>query len=1418
MDPGESYDWKRFWCSREGSINLIDGGYLADPEAAYGRHLNPHLRPFSGLSNLPCLALLGEPGIGKTETMRAEREAIDAAIVAGGGRTMWLDLRSCGSEQRLIDKLFGSPEFAAWLRGEHRLHAFLDSLDECLLRVDTVAALLLDELRNYPVERLSLRIGCRTAEWPALLEEGLRELWSGKGFGAYELVPLRRVDILAAASAQELDPESFLRAVDEAEAVPLAIKPVTLDFLIGSYRATGALPARQADLYLEGCRWLCEERNRSRVASRRTGSLTQDQRLAVAARIAAVTVFCNRYAVWTGVQPAAPDEEDVLVRTLAGGTESAGGEEFPVGEDALREALGTGLFSARGPERLGWAHQTYAEFLAALYLVQRGLAPDKAMSLLVHPDDEEGRLVPQLHEAAAWLAGMSPGVFRALTDADPEVLLRSDAASTDAAGKASLVDTLLVLYDEERLLDAGWAPRARYKRLEHPGLAEQLRPYVVGGDKSLSARRVALDIAEACGLLALQNDATRVALDPLEEPRVRKEAAHFVATVGDSETRLGLMPLASGAAGDDPDDDLKGNGLRAVWPEHVEAGELFGLLTPPKKPNYTGSYGAFLTYDLTDGLRTADLPATLAWVEGRVPDRGMPFRFGELADQIMQRAWAELLNPGVAPAFARAALSRLKNHQEVVKERREIFEATGELTFSGRVAVDDRRRRLLLEEMIGLFMPDKDDVYYLIYGRTPLVIGRDVGWLLEMLRSEGVEQRKAIIAALVGYAHRLWDEEAEEAVYLAHLEDRALAREVGRVFAPVELGSEEAETQRRTHERLSEWEKEDEESPPPDPPVKDLVVSALDEVEAGDVEAFWARVYELMQYDERGFGSVSGAEWDMTALSGWEAADDGTRARVIEAAKRWVSEGDPRTEEWLGKDLAYRPAFAGYRALCLLLRFAPDFVEELSIDSWEKWTPIILDFPVTLNTDEEKEPHLQLVATAYDRAPDRFVSTLVTLIDHANAKDHMFVTRSLERCWDDRLARAVLQKAKDPALKPTTFGVLLGDLLGYGPPEAQEFVEATVTCGVGGDQEHSRRAVVAAHALFHGLEDSGWDVLWPAMQGDDRFGGAVVEEISSGVRHADLPYEHLTERQVADFYLWMAGRYPRSEYFVEHGGEGFITYGLKENISEWRDGVMGHLRNRGTFEACRQIERIADEMPELREELKWTLYQARAEARRRTWFPPEPRHVLELAARPGTRLVQNGDQLLTVLVESLGRLEEKLQGETPMAPALWNQAGGSQRPKDEDWFTDYVKQHLVEDLRGRGLVLNREVVIRKGEGGGRGERTDLHVSAFSSGSDPNALDSVCVVVEAKGCWNDELDTAMEEQLVDRYLADNASCRHGLYLVGWFNCTQWDSEDRRRGRAPNYSLDEARERFVEQARVLSERGTRVKAFVVNAALR
>ena len=500
--PRPTYKWKRFWCPRTGHMSLSDGGYLDDPDLEWGRYSNPDVLPFETIERAQCLGLLGEPGMGKTCTIKQHRAVVDRQVQEKGGQTLWLDLRSYGSEDRLIRNLFECDAFLIWTGGEHSLHVFLDSLDECLLRIDTLAALLVDEFQRYTnlLHRLRLRIVCRTAVCPNALEEGLKVLWGEDAVEVFELAPLRRRDVMEAAQAHDIEADAFMREVDRKAVVPLAIKPVTLNFLLNMYHKNGGFPSTQTELYRQGCRLLSQETNANRRAAGRTGQLTAEQRMGVAARIAAVTIFANRATVWTAPDMGDIPSEDASLHQLYGGNESVNGKDFEVNEAAVRETLDTGLFSSRGSQRMGWTHQSYAEFLAAHYLVQHHMPMAQMMSLIVHPADSERKLVPQLHETAAWLAGMLPALFREIMSTDPAVLLRSDVATADVRDRAALVESLLRFYDEERLLDREWSVRQRYNKLAHPGLAEQLRPYICERTKATTVRNVAIDIAEACTL------------------------------------------------------------------------------------------------------------------------------------------------------------------------------------------------------------------------------------------------------------------------------------------------------------------------------------------------------------------------------------------------------------------------------------------------------------------------------------------------------------------------------------------------------------------------------------------------------------------------------------------------------------------------------------------------------------------------------------------------------------------------------------------------------------------------------------------------------------------------------------------------------------------------------------------------------
>ena len=158
--------------------------------------------------------------------------------------------------------------------------------------------------------------------WPhEPLETAFRNVWGDAAVGVFELAPLRRIDVAAAAAARGIDGEQFIQQVHAANAVPFAYKPLTLNMSFRLFERDGQLPDGRINLYSQGCLALCEEQNPSRRGAGRLGELTGPQRYRLAGRIAAVTMLGNRFAVWTNSQTDAP-EEDLALAAFGTGSEA----------------------------------------------------------------------------------------------------------------------------------------------------------------------------------------------------------------------------------------------------------------------------------------------------------------------------------------------------------------------------------------------------------------------------------------------------------------------------------------------------------------------------------------------------------------------------------------------------------------------------------------------------------------------------------------------------------------------------------------------------------------------------------------------------------------------------------------------------------------------------------------------------------------------------------------------------------------------------------------------------------------------------------------------------------------------------------------------------------------------------------------
>jgi len=1384
-----AHEWARFWCKPDEAISLVDQGFLLAPDPERGlAPTNLNLRPFQDIAERRCLILVGEPGIGKTSAIEREAQAVEERCVdSEDDRMLRVDLGSTREEAVLREEIFGSEEFTAWADGSGELHLFLDSLDEAALRVGVVGDVILKGLEGVDTSRLRLRLACRTSDRMPQFEGKLAALWPEGEAEVFELAPLTRADVELAATDHGIEAKPFVRELIERDIVGLAIKPITLNMLLELSEKEEGLPESQLELYERGLMLLASEPSERRTRDRDTrGALSPWQRMAVAGRIAAATILSGRGAISTDAAAiAGPDL--VSLAELAGRERDIGeGAYFDVTELVLREALDTGLFSARG-DHLGWAHQTYGEFLAARYLAKTNASAAQVVSLLVG-DGGDGRIVPQLRDVAGWFAALDEEFFGRLAESDPLVLLRGEVAGAGRDHQDRLATALLEKGVAAELEPFDNRNRRNLAALGGENLEELIDERLRNQSQPEVVRTLCCELIGLCKLVGLEGALLEIALAAEEPVALRSAAVRTFAEIASEETRRALIPLAKDPLLEDEDDQIKGWALRAVCPAVVSGGEVLSYLTPQKNRNLTGSYSMFVGYELPDKLGVEELPEALEWAK-RTPSHRDPLSvLGGLAERILVRGVEEMERPGVLAALAPAVATWLEDNRELqsylTRESSDAFSRT-----------DNRRR--LVEALIPLIREGELEAIDVV-GSTPrLIDSSDLPWLVRRLSDVVGEPEELVWAELVswmGGRNKGDDELVMEARALSPvLHDNTVSR-----YGPIELDSVLADTLRRRHRRNLEFAERRRRMTDEVPDYDANIAIHLEGLRAGDLSAFWELNIEI--WGEPGNGMINPGGSDITEAPGWKRADPKTRAQIAEACLPYL-EGFPPSEDWLDPGKSFYPALAGYRALCYLQNHDPRALDGLSDETLSGWIPAVLSF-VGGGESGEEEPREALLAQIAERCsgPLTQCAKVAVRLEATHGEGHLFVLYRLRSALKGPLGGELLALWCEEEMRARPASELLKALLDAGVPGALEAgLQKVNTELIEADSDYA--SAVGAMLLRSGGGEA-WG-LWPLLCEHAEWGQSVFESIAMSFE-GDFRGD-LDEPKLAELFIWLSERFPISE---DPSFRGFRTLGPRDRIAGYRDKILTILVERGTDAALVALEQIEEVTGQ---EFPYARIRAEENRRLKSWVPPRPRDVLELVENSSRRIVLSAQDLQRVLTEALGRLGEML-GTEGQAHQLWNT--DSNRPKPETELAAWIANRLREDLRGRGIIINREVEIRVNPNGGIGERTDIHVDAIA-GEQVEGSEQVTVVIEVKGSWHRDLMSAMRDQLVDRYLSPSRS--EGIYLPVWFDGVNWDETDSRRARSGRRDRATVIDELNEQAAKLAEEGYQVVPYILDANL-
>lgn len=852
---------------------------------------------------------------------------------------------------------------------------------------------------------------------------------------------------------------------------------------------------------------------------------------------------------------------------------------------------------------------------------------------------------------------------------------------------------------------------------------------------------LAVQIASDGHAVDVQDDLLAIAVDPAESERLRYRSIVALRDLEWRGTELAALLDSPSLLGDDSTCELRGAILDVSWPQSLSTADALKHATVPAPEWLVGHYSIAI-HRLAEGLTGQDVGAAAEWLNQAIADT---LWFEELRNAALA-VCADHIDDDTVRNSAVSAVRRKLLQSEP------LFGTLG-LKQSWPVA----RRRALL---IAVAQEASDDELFALLSdakKGGLLHAEDFPWLVEQLDEVAADAASPLLNML---HHMFNPDRFDHANTLAGLprDHRLVTGPLATWCEVVELSSPRAEELRQAWRR---WHQPIGTAPAAvEDEIETWINTNLDAFDNGDVKAF-AHALLLMTVPPGAKRSRSPFQPDLTKHPRWTELSQATREAVISRASQYLTAASCQPEIWNEPDLSTASAQAAYRSMVLLLRTG-NGLNALPADVWKEWAPGIISWRPTVN-GASAEDQLVLIAKAKPHAHNSLVRALLAIIQiDASHQTSTYAYAECRLLWNEELSTGLARLLEQ---RPESVSdEIVGVLLEHDPARARPILNDWVRNG------SDDAACLAIERLLAHDAVASWPAIKNVLVGKPSIAKKAVLNLANRER-TDLD---LSDEQLGFFHAWMENNFPRQED-PEVAGAHTIT--SREMVSRWRDRLMEVLVGRGTQASVEALRNFAMLKPEESWRMS-VLARALRSRREAAWQPLDLATLAEFGRDRSKRLARTNHELLEVVLGALAAIQERLIGETPESHLLWDTR--VMRPKSEDEASDYLL-HRLRDLIGH-VIVNREVQVRRNAPSGIPERTDLLIEAIIP-DEPNLR----VVIEAKGAWSVELLTAIETQLIDRYLTDFQPAV-GIYLVFWPDATSWADGQGQQDRSRLLRLD------------------------------
>lgn len=1272
----------------------------------YNNRFSQNSKSASEIFSLPGAILVAEGGMGKSYLMDAFAAKVPPKIclkIAIG--------EYCGNSEDLSIDLSNISDEISYI--------FIDGVDEA----PDVIPTLLRKLGTINRDHIHLFIATRNIIQIRLFQKRL-------SLPVYSLLPLSQDDVLLIAKNENVEGEFFIDKVIKEGLSPICAKPQGCKALINSYKKDKLENISSEELWKESVLSLCGENDAEDrlISSNDSPCVPPEECFDFAAKIALILKFSGINLIY-GFQEEFHDLKQKGV-ILSHFFESSLAPK-------INKILLRGIFTPAGNNCFKFTHISYFDYLAAIGL-KKSVHVKHWKKILLSPD--QSAVYPSWEGPASWLAAFDKDWCNIVLRIQPELLLVSDY-TVDMIGAGILCNAILKRADklDSKHRDDPFFIK-RLKKLKKQEIIPVLEA-ALAVPTSVDVKEMAIDIIQECKIHELESNLVSLFCDPQIEHELRTHTGYALLNFAYPQTKCSCKSILNE---ENCSFDLLGLLFRMTWPNMISMREIEPHLTT-KERHIIDAYDFWLRYDFPkslSGLSQVQAKEVLEWAVEHVvrSDEYSDFRI-DMQRQVFTSCWKRFTSSEFMELFAKGMLAFASIGSTPFFDKSD-HETPSDICYSDQdFYADTEKRHRLAEALISMQETTGAELAIL---PVQLLFDTDVDFIFSKIDYESdlklVEKWVRCLGSLrwripLPEMSQCWNDMHKRFPDIIDCDATRIIHE--REKWEQECGLRKAQEKNLAHERN-------------DKQLKQRIQNIHFIKEIVKKPEAYKLIPQIITFimNEAGRDNI-----DYRKSSIWQGFSQLEVKQLALAARDFLVKENNSSFPRKGNNIyPFVP-----RTFFLVWAIIPHDFYKFPSSTWQNFAFLLFDCLDYLDKDVFK-PIFEWMSRF---VPDIYSTAMLEKIKRNVAKGEIsFAIKYADFLDENGCMKIIRYAASDNCNDLQRFGIL-NALYEVRPETIKNFLSENLLRNTDEITLWGNCVTILVIFIF---PDKINDFISHLLSAPPAWGKHWVEDVVRISFCKNRLISVLPSRPIkvlVDLYIWLHKNYPANQSPVHDGA--FFPNAI-DDVYFFINDVFKIIQTYSPTDVLLALRLIKESFPDDDWLERMMLDVKRVELQQMTpVYAPEDINCI-IAGSGSGNIINSAADLLSLILELLNEYQVYLIGkECPRVNDLWNYKGNTVvSHKDEEHFSDHLKSFLKTHLSARSISINREVQLNRGINGNTGATTDIWIDAFSHCDNTHL--SLCI--EVKGSWNQETLTALDNQLIGKYMGEGGADA-GILLVGWF---------------------------------------------------